>query len=157
MLLTFEMKPFFSSTFPRRVVSCAPVAASFTAIRHSIWLVIHSGFYNDSGRRCTFSPYLLFNTRLSLLVLSSVFHFLPASLAMSSSRMTLVTSGFTVLLLPLFVRSLALDAQHTKSVIAQMFEWSWDSIAQECTEFLGPAGECIIVYLYYRRQIASRL
>ncbi|PVG03687.1 glycoside hydrolase [Serendipita vermifera] len=28
----------------------------------------------------------------------------------------------------------------TKSVIAQMFEWSWDSIAQECTDFLGPAG-----------------
>ncbi|TRM62854.1 glycoside hydrolase family 13 protein [Schizophyllum amplum] len=25
-------------------------------------------------------------------------------------------------------------------VIAQMFQWSWDSVAQECTTFLGPAG-----------------
>ncbi|TCD63303.1 hypothetical protein EIP91_005684 [Steccherinum ochraceum] len=27
-----------------------------------------------------------------------------------------------------------------KTVIVQMFEWTWDSIAAECTEFLGPAG-----------------
>ncbi|KAG6810723.1 hypothetical protein H0H93_014789, partial [Arthromyces matolae] len=27
-----------------------------------------------------------------------------------------------------------------KAVIAQMFEWTWDSIASECTNFLGPAG-----------------
>ncbi|KAI0319658.1 glycoside hydrolase superfamily [Amylostereum chailletii] len=27
-----------------------------------------------------------------------------------------------------------------KTVIVQMFEWSWDSIASECTNFLGPAG-----------------
>ncbi|TRM62855.1 glycoside hydrolase family 13 protein [Schizophyllum amplum] len=26
------------------------------------------------------------------------------------------------------------------SVIAQMFQWSWDSVAQECSDFLGPAG-----------------
>lgn len=26
------------------------------------------------------------------------------------------------------------------STIVQMFQWSWDSIASECTEFLGPAG-----------------
>jgi hypothetical protein len=25
-------------------------------------------------------------------------------------------------------------------VIAQMFEWTWDSVAAECTTFLGPAG-----------------
>ena len=25
-------------------------------------------------------------------------------------------------------------------VIIQMFEWYWDSIALECTEFIGPAG-----------------
>ncbi|KAH9981799.1 glycoside hydrolase family 13 protein [Russula compacta] len=25
-------------------------------------------------------------------------------------------------------------------VIAQMFEWTWDSVAAECTSFLGPAG-----------------
>lgn len=25
-------------------------------------------------------------------------------------------------------------------VIVQMFEWTWDSIATECTQYLGPAG-----------------
>jgi len=28
----------------------------------------------------------------------------------------------------------------SKKVIVQMFEWNWDSIAQECTNFLGPQG-----------------
>ncbi|KAJ7108322.1 glycoside hydrolase [Mycena epipterygia] len=28
----------------------------------------------------------------------------------------------------------------TKAVIIQMFEWTWDSIATECTDFIGPAG-----------------
>lgn len=28
----------------------------------------------------------------------------------------------------------------TKNVIIQMFEWSWDSVASECTNFIGPAG-----------------
>ncbi|KAJ7056051.1 glycoside hydrolase [Mycena amicta] len=28
----------------------------------------------------------------------------------------------------------------TKTVIIQMFEWSWNSIATECTNFIGPAG-----------------
>ncbi|ELU39233.1 glycoside hydrolase family 13 protein [Rhizoctonia solani AG-1 IA] len=28
----------------------------------------------------------------------------------------------------------------TSAVIIQMFEWSWDSIAAECTDFIGPAG-----------------
>ena len=28
----------------------------------------------------------------------------------------------------------------SRSVIIQMFEWTWDSIAAECTEFIGPAG-----------------
>ncbi|KAG9120193.1 hypothetical protein FRC07_004402, partial [Ceratobasidium sp. 392] len=28
----------------------------------------------------------------------------------------------------------------SKTVIIQMFEWSWDSIAAECTNFIGPAG-----------------
>ncbi|THG95196.1 hypothetical protein EW026_g6419 [Hermanssonia centrifuga] len=27
-----------------------------------------------------------------------------------------------------------------KNVIVQMFEWTWDSVAEECTNFLGPAG-----------------
>ena len=27
-----------------------------------------------------------------------------------------------------------------KNVIVQMFEWTWDSVAAECTNFLGPAG-----------------
>ena len=25
-------------------------------------------------------------------------------------------------------------------VIAQMFGWNWESLAQECTQYLGPAG-----------------
>ncbi|KAI0316239.1 glycoside hydrolase [Amylostereum chailletii] len=28
----------------------------------------------------------------------------------------------------------------SKAVIVQMFEWTWDSIASECTTFLGPSG-----------------
>ncbi|KAF8259044.1 glycoside hydrolase [Lactarius quietus] len=33
------------------------------------------------------------------------------------------------------------DTDHrTSAVIAQMFQWSWDSVAAECTTFLGPAG-----------------
>ncbi|KAJ7108267.1 glycoside hydrolase [Mycena epipterygia] len=28
----------------------------------------------------------------------------------------------------------------TKTVIIQMFEWTWDSVAAECTNFIGPAG-----------------
>lgn len=37
----------------------------------------------------------------------------------------------------------ALESRFTgqsKAVIVQMFEWTWDSIASECTNFLGPAG-----------------
>ncbi|KAF8594589.1 glycoside hydrolase [Ceratobasidium sp. AG-I] len=28
----------------------------------------------------------------------------------------------------------------SKTVIIQMFQWNWDSIASECTDFIGPAG-----------------
>lgn len=28
----------------------------------------------------------------------------------------------------------------SKPVIVQMFEWTWNSVATECTSFLGPAG-----------------
>lgn len=28
----------------------------------------------------------------------------------------------------------------TLDVIIQMFEWSWDTVASECTSFIGPAG-----------------
>lgn len=37
----------------------------------------------------------------------------------------------------------SLDARATagtKNVIIQMFQWTWDSIAAECTSFIGPAG-----------------
>ncbi|KAJ7590713.1 glycoside hydrolase superfamily [Mycena floridula] len=35
----------------------------------------------------------------------------------------------------------ALETRGTeKAVIVQMFEWSWDSVASECTDFIGPAG-----------------
>ena len=29
-----------------------------------------------------------------------------------------------------------------KQVIVHLFEWSWDSIARECEEVLGPKGFC---------------
>ena len=28
----------------------------------------------------------------------------------------------------------------SKTVIIQMFEWDWDSVAAECKNFIGPAG-----------------
>ena len=28
----------------------------------------------------------------------------------------------------------------SKTVIIEMFEWNWESIATECTNFIGPAG-----------------
>ncbi|KAH8814784.1 glycoside hydrolase [Flagelloscypha sp. PMI_526] len=45
----------------------------------------------------------------------------------------------TLLLFALIASAHPLDG-HTNEVIAQMFQWSWASIAAECTSFLGPAG-----------------
>ncbi|KAF8528372.1 glycoside hydrolase [Hysterangium stoloniferum] len=56
---------------------------------------------------------------------------------------------FTLAIIALLLGSLAssvcgeptgtgVDGQNR--IIVQMFEWSWDSIASECTNFLGPAG-----------------
>jgi hypothetical protein len=36
----------------------------------------------------------------------------------------------------------------SKSVIIQMFEWNWDSIAAECTDFIGPAGYGFVQGVY---------
>ncbi len=36
--------------------------------------------------------------------------------------------------------SLRRDPSGSNTVIIQMFEWTWDSIASECTDFIGPAG-----------------
>ncbi|KAI9456014.1 glycoside hydrolase [Lactarius psammicola] len=42
-------------------------------------------------------------------------------------------------------RSLAArSASANKAVIAQMFQWTWDSVAAECTTFLGPAGYAFV-------------
>ncbi|KIY46805.1 glycoside hydrolase family 13 protein [Fistulina hepatica ATCC 64428] len=32
------------------------------------------------------------------------------------------------------------DIRHESAVIVQMFEWNWDSVAEECKNFIGPAG-----------------
>lgn len=32
----------------------------------------------------------------------------------------------------------------TKDVIIQLFEWNWDSVAAECTNFIGPAGYAFV-------------
>ncbi|KAG8948519.1 hypothetical protein FRC04_009729 [Tulasnella sp. 424] len=37
-------------------------------------------------------------------------------------------------------RCLKADTRGPKTVIIQMFQWNWDSIATECTQFIGPAG-----------------
>ena len=34
----------------------------------------------------------------------------------------------------------ARSSSGSKTVIIQMFEWDWDSIASECKNFIGPAG-----------------
>ncbi|KAL0954519.1 hypothetical protein HGRIS_003486 [Hohenbuehelia grisea] len=34
----------------------------------------------------------------------------------------------------------ARGVSNDKNVIAQMFEWTWDSVAAECKDFIGPAG-----------------
>ncbi|EKM53320.1 glycoside hydrolase family 13 protein [Phanerochaete carnosa HHB-10118-sp] len=61
----------------------------------------------------------------------------------------MVHAGFKLLLfgLPAFVAGASISTRHTprapatsKNVIVQMFEWTWDSVAAECTDFLGPAG-----------------
>ncbi|EJD44954.1 glycoside hydrolase [Auricularia subglabra TFB-10046 SS5] len=35
---------------------------------------------------------------------------------------------------------MARPAETKAPVIIQMFEWNWDSLAAECTNFIGPAG-----------------
>ncbi|KAI0034829.1 glycoside hydrolase [Vararia minispora EC-137] len=42
----------------------------------------------------------------------------------------------------------------SKTVIVQMFEWTWDSIAAECTTFLGPAGSARYGYSCLRLLLA---
>ena len=42
----------------------------------------------------------------------------------------------------------ARDTGSSKAVIVQMFEWTWDSIAAECTNFLGPAGYGYVQSMY---------
>jgi hypothetical protein len=44
---------------------------------------------------------------------------------------------------------LAQDTGIAKNVIVQMFEWTWDSIAAECTNFLGPAGYGYVQGVYF--------
>lgn len=36
-----------------------------------------------------------------------------------------------------------------KPVIIQLFEWSWDSVASECTSFIGPAGYGFVQGMLY--------
>jgi hypothetical protein len=43
----------------------------------------------------------------------------------------------------------AQDTGAAKTVIVQMFEWTWDSIATECTNFLGTAGYGYVQGAYF--------
>lgn len=47
------------------------------------------------------------------------------------------TAGMSV---PPEARLAARAPAEAKNVIVQMFEWTWDSVAAECTNFLGPNG-----------------
>ncbi|KDN35965.1 hypothetical protein RSAG8_11176, partial [Rhizoctonia solani AG-8 WAC10335] len=51
---------------------------------------------------------------------------------------SLVAAATAVVAAPTSIHSRAPSG--SKTVIIQMFEWSWDSIAAECTNFIGPAG-----------------
>ncbi|KAF7328520.1 Alpha-amylase [Mycena venus] len=75
--------------------------------------------------------------------------FLFSSLSMATMRFALVplsTWFFQLSLAAALLRSnVAQDLRTrapsgTNTIIAQMFEWTWDSVAAECTDFLGPAG-----------------
>lgn len=68
-------------------------------------------------------------TALSLLALAGVSTPLPARRAPSTTKSGSIIHGLRVILLICAV-----------DVIVQMFEWTWDSVAAECTAFLGPAG-----------------
>ena len=42
---------------------------------------------------------------------------------------------------PVFESCLDLSCSTTRlDVIVQMFGWNWESLAQECTQYLGPVG-----------------
>lgn len=52
---------------------------------------------------------------------------------------------FPLLILIIFpcilaVQTLRRAPSGNNTVIIQLFEWSWDSITSECTNFIGPAG-----------------
>lgn len=41
---------------------------------------------------------------------------------------------------PTNTRTMSRRAEPSKNVVIQLFEWNWNSIAQECKDFIGPAG-----------------
>jgi hypothetical protein len=51
----------------------------------------------------------------------------------------------------------------SKTVIIQMFEWNWDSVAAECTDFIGPAGygfvqgSCQVIITHVDRKLTRLL
>ena len=47
---------------------------------------------------------------------------------------------FTKTLVSSHTQRLSTASSPSKDVIVEMFQWSWDSVAAECTNFLGPAG-----------------
>ena len=56
--------------------------------------------------------------------------------------------GYIFLTLSIWYKTFLMQARWTepncngKQVIVHLFEWSWDSIARECEEVLGPKGFC---------------
>ena len=112
------------------------------------WIELrHSSMFYPPVRSLGLSQYiLLFPFPLSFLPLrlpskapmrtwSNLARFitLGALCAWSQGRPSLANAGDGA---PLARRAPATE----KSVIIQMFEWTWDSVAAECTNFIGPAG-----------------
>lgn len=75
---------------------------------------------------------------MRLLALTSFFAILPYALATPVVYNSTVHDGLN-----------SRAPSGSKSVIIQIFEWSWDSIAAECTNFIGPAGYGYVQGDYY--------
>ncbi|KAF8656076.1 hypothetical protein AX16_002776 [Volvariella volvacea WC 439] len=79
------------------------------------------------GQTTSFSSFEALPSRAMKKAISAFLSLLPLAFALPSPR-------------DATNREYARSPSGSKKVIVQMFEWNWDSIAAECTSFLGPAG-----------------
>lgn len=115
---------------------------NWRSLQHCLLLLLPLLFFSDHRRFRLFSFITLGFVAESLTFLS--LH----SVAMRLSGITAILLGtiphsFSKLGLSVSATGHALQQRAptgSKSVIIEMFEWTWDSIAAECTSFIGPAG-----------------